>query len=437
MNEEVESGFVEEGEAAGFSRQFSDVEVLRVTRVNVIARGRRYGRQWLIKGLRSDLTDSTAYRHRLMKEFEVHSRLHHSSVAHAVGFEEVEGLGTCLIMEWIEGTTLSDAIREGHLSKQERRRIMRDIIDAVAYVHSQGVIHRDLKPSNIMLRKVGGEPVLIDFGLADTDDYVELKEPSGTPGFVSPEQQERGGAHTADDVYSLGVIMNELCPEYSGISRRCMSPLRKRPADARAVRVALDRRDRRPKVIMWSLLAAIVVVTGVIAGVKMSALSRNAIEGETRLSAIAEENSRNLAHVAVLNDSLERMSQRLASEEEERRKIESYTAAKDNGYRDGCKKVDAVLQRYDREVLSKLTPANTQQPGEQNDVYQYFNDMQIKLQKELQQTVERHCERLPDYGLSSQDSEKIRMDLCNYYTVTFSDIYNKWLKRIYPEMNLP
>lgn len=425
--DECESGFVIDTVAEeSFSRSMTDVEILRVTQINVIARGSRYGRRWLIKGLRQDLADSTAFRHRLMKEFEIHSRLHHPSVAHAVGFEEVEGIGMCLIMEWIEGETLSEAIHKGELSKQERRRIMHDTIDAIAYIHSCGVVHRDLKPSNIMLRRAGGKPVVIDFGLADTDDYVELKNPSGTRGFISPEQMERGGANTADDIYSLGVTMNSLYPEYSNIWRRCMSRLGKRPIDARAVRRAVERRERRPKLIMWSLLAAVVVITGVLTGIRIAALSRTAKESEERMTVLAEENRKNLTHVTDLTDSLEHVGQRLAAAEEERKRIEDYAAAKDKAYKDGCSKVNAILKRYDREKFSKFTP----------DDGKPFIEAQQKMMAELRQTVEQHCDRLPATGLSKMDCEKIRADLCNYYTVTFSDFYNKWIKKVYPNMNI-
>lgn len=98
------------------------------------------------------------------------------------------------------------------MKSSERRRIIRDLIEAVAYLHSRGVVHRDLKPSNVMIRDVGKEVVVIDFGLADTSDYVELKGGAGAPGFISPEQMKSGGADPADDIYSIGVIMKLLPP---------------------------------------------------------------------------------------------------------------------------------------------------------------------------------------------------------------------------------
>ncbi|MDE5875151.1 MAG: protein kinase, partial [Muribaculaceae bacterium] len=143
----------------------TDIEVLSASRINLMARGRRYGRLWLLKGLIPDLRDSPSARRQLQKEFEIHSRLLHPGIARAVGFENIEGVGLCIVEEWIEGKTLAQMLHEGKISKQERRRIMADIIRAVGFMHGKGVMHRDLKPANVMVRKEGGEIVLIDFGL--------------------------------------------------------------------------------------------------------------------------------------------------------------------------------------------------------------------------------------------------------------------------------
>ena len=220
MIEERESGYLGPDEVECYvGSEMHDVEVLRITGSNVIARGRRYGRVWFIKGLREELRRSTAMRRQLLKEFDIHSRLHHPSIVRAMGLEEIEGLGLCIVQEWIDGITLREALRNETLSSHDRRRIVHEVTEAVAYLHSRGVVHRDLKPSNVMIRDIGHEVVLIDFGLSDSDDYVEGKQPAGTPGFISPEQEVSGGADPADDVYSLGVMIREVYPRYTSVAR--------------------------------------------------------------------------------------------------------------------------------------------------------------------------------------------------------------------------
>lgn len=86
-----------------------------------------------------------------------------------------------------------------------------------------------------MVSVADGSVVLIDFGLADTYDYVELKQPGGTPGFISPEQADRNGGDPSDDVYSLGIIMKELDAGFRRLASRCVAPQSRRPRDARMV----------------------------------------------------------------------------------------------------------------------------------------------------------------------------------------------------------
>lgn len=110
--EDIESRYVgvprEEGYAGSVMR---DVEVIRVSKSNVIARGRRYGRLWFLKGLCEELRDSASMQRQLQKEFEVHSRLRHPSIVQAVGLENVEGLGLCIVQEWVDGVTLHQALQ--------------------------------------------------------------------------------------------------------------------------------------------------------------------------------------------------------------------------------------------------------------------------------------------------------------------------------------
>lgn len=131
-----ESGYIaQEHPECYLGSAVHDVEIIRVTATNVLARGRRYGRQWFLKGLREDYRDSMAMRRRLFKEFELHSRLQHHNIVQAVGLEEIEGLGLCIIQEWLEGITLRDALRSGTLTSADILRVIRELTAAVAYLH--------------------------------------------------------------------------------------------------------------------------------------------------------------------------------------------------------------------------------------------------------------------------------------------------------------
>ena len=109
-------------------------------------------------------------------------------------------------MEWVDGSPLAaDAV----LPKSVRRRLLSQLLDAVAYMHLHQVIHRDLKPDNILVTRNGQNVKLIDFSLADSDSYSILKASAGTPLYASPEQLEGRKGDCRSDIYSLGVILSE------------------------------------------------------------------------------------------------------------------------------------------------------------------------------------------------------------------------------------
>ena len=116
-------------------------------------------------------------------------------------------------MEYVDGPTVTRAVREnGAFSELEGIRIARQVADALALAHDNGVIHRDIKPGNIMLTKTG-LPKLCDLGLARIRnvDETELYEPGTTLGsrrYMSPEQA-RGveGIDARSDIYSLGLTL--------------------------------------------------------------------------------------------------------------------------------------------------------------------------------------------------------------------------------------
>lgn len=211
----------------GIERVFTDVEILNTSEVNVVAKAKRYGRWWLLKGLAKEKAQETAYQQRLRKELELMMPLQHQNIVSAVGLERVEGLGECIVMEYVDGMTLKEWIATSpELSC--KRRIAKELIDAVGFLHSKGIVHRDLKPENILITRNGEHLKLIDFGLADSDSYAILKQPAGTSGYMSPEQKNTAVADVRNDIYSLGVILGEMGIGYTSIINRCKLPIDKR-----------------------------------------------------------------------------------------------------------------------------------------------------------------------------------------------------------------
>lgn len=220
----------------GISQMFTDVEILSTSEVNVVAKAKRYGRWWLLKGLRQEVTKETGYQQRLRKELEIQMQLQHPNIVTTIGLENVEGLGDCIVMEYVDGVTLKEWLEDVH-SRQEHRKVLRELLEAVDYIHRKGIVHRDLKPENIIITRNGEHVKLIDFGLADADHYAVLKQPAGTPKYMSPEQKERAEANERNDIYSLGVIMEQmdLGRGFHYIINRCKAPIGQRYQSAKDI----------------------------------------------------------------------------------------------------------------------------------------------------------------------------------------------------------
>jgi tRNA A-37 threonylcarbamoyl transferase component Bud32 len=123
-----------------------------------------------------------------------------------------------IVMELIEGTNLFDLLKaEGHLSLERAMPIFSQVVDALEFAHSRGVVHRDLKPGNIML--VGSPPTVkvVDFGIAkilpesgkEMQKLTQTGELFGTIIYMSPEQCMSMPLDGRSDIYSLGCIMYE------------------------------------------------------------------------------------------------------------------------------------------------------------------------------------------------------------------------------------
>ncbi len=418
-----ESGFIGEPEGEfGVNTGMTDVEILYVSKINIIARGRRFGRRWLLKGLIEQRRNSPVDRRRLQKEFEIHSRLLNPGVVQAVSFEEVENLGLCIVEEWIEGQTLAQLLQEGMLSKKERQRIMYEIIRSVAYIHSKGVVHRDLKPSNIMIRNTGGGVAIIDFGLADTDDYAELKQCAGTEGYISPEQRHEGGSKITDDIYSLGVIMQQLYPEYSSIAAKCIGPIENRPKNAIKLMKSIERHDRIPKIIGSMSGVAVLIALVVLTGLHINSLKAATQEAHEKVSALSETNHQHEKRVAELTDSLTGMTDRVAKAEGEIKRVDSYNEARKQAYLVACNKIDKTLKNFDKRVFPMFSKPEVA-----------FYDSINNLHKRLQFICDNAYDPKNFPELQEDDKYKLQDEARGHYLTKFSSYYTLWQAKLYSD----
>jgi serine/threonine protein kinase len=174
-----------------------------------------------IKVLRSDLvgdeeSDASSWRARFQREARAVAALRHPNVVRVFDFD-VEGDLSYIVMECLEGDSLKTRlddyrIRGESMPLGEVVRILLDVLDGLAYAHSEGMVHRDLKPANVLLTR-RGDAVLSDFGIAQIVGGTRHTVPGalmGTVSYMSPEQGREGRSDRRSDVYSVGVIFYEM-----------------------------------------------------------------------------------------------------------------------------------------------------------------------------------------------------------------------------------
>ncbi len=154
--------------------------------------------------------DDPRAQRRLEQEARMTARLSHPGIVPIYEAGRDEEGRVYYTMPVVTGRTLAEAIAESP-DLEARLRLVRALLDAseaVAYAHSRGIIHRDLKPSNILIGKFG-DTLVVDWGLAVVAPH-RAQGPTGTRGYVSPEQRAGETLDGRTDVYSLGACLYEI-----------------------------------------------------------------------------------------------------------------------------------------------------------------------------------------------------------------------------------
>ena len=187
------------------------------------ARDTRLERTVAVKVLPSHMSSSPEVRQRFEREAKTISQLSHP---HICALYDVgrEGETEYLVMELLEGETLSERLAKGPLPLEQTLRYGQEIADALDKAHRQGIVHRDLKPGNVMLTKSGVK--LLDFGLAKAMEAPASRGsltalPTqqaltqegtilGTFQYMAPEQLEGKEADARTDIFAFGCLLYEM-----------------------------------------------------------------------------------------------------------------------------------------------------------------------------------------------------------------------------------
>jgi serine/threonine protein kinase len=210
----------------------------------------RLGREVAVKILSEALAQDDAFLARFRREARIAAALTHPNLVSVFDFDP-DAAEPYLVMEYVPGPNLAERLARGDVVDAER--IAGDLLAALGAIHEAGVVHRDVKPANVLIAP-GGRALLTDFGIARPEDATSITQTGQMPGtgrYMAPELLEGEPAAPATDLFSCGVLMQELplgkaSPVYRELAERLADPEpRRRPPSARAALAELPRRSAR------------------------------------------------------------------------------------------------------------------------------------------------------------------------------------------------
>ena len=227
-------------QAEPISSEYCDPVLIKDGTVSCLYRVSRAGKYFIIKTAKGE---TGTYADLVRREYELSIALSHPYIVSVFTFEEVTPVGPGIVMEYIDGYTLTEFLAQNP-SRKLRQRAVDQLLDAVAYLHKKGIVHNDLKPENILISRVDNTLKIIDFGLSDNDAYFLYKGLGCTPQYASPELKANKQTDCRSDIYSLGLLMKDIIGKrYSVIASRACNPIpKKRYADVAQIQKALSRR---------------------------------------------------------------------------------------------------------------------------------------------------------------------------------------------------
>ena len=213
-------------------------------------RQRGLGRLVALKILPPEAAQDPSFAVRFGREAGALAKLNHPHIVAVHDSGCVGGLHYVL-MEYVDGVNLREAIQTNELTPEEALAIVPQICDALQYAHDEGVVHRDIKPENILLDKKGTVKIA-DFGLArlldQTPDNFTLTgthQVMGTPKYMAPEQMEGSQVDHRADIFSLGVVFYEMLTGELPLGR-FDAPSKKVHIDVRLDEIVLRTLEKEP-----------------------------------------------------------------------------------------------------------------------------------------------------------------------------------------------
>lgn len=212
---------------------------------------KKHGKWLMLKALRPELRDNPKYQAMIEKEFDVRYNLAHPNIVMINDFEDVPGIGRCIITDDVYGDSLAKLLKEGKVTEANLDKITHGLVDALDYIQTNHIVHHPLRPETIIFTENIGNLKMIDVGF-DQREHL-------TP------------ADATEDIYNYGKVLATVLdalpdkhPELRRVAERCTSPNpRHRYGDIQNLKLALANRSSNRLYIM--IIAFLVIMVGILA----------------------------------------------------------------------------------------------------------------------------------------------------------------------------
>lgn len=227
------------------------------------------GRKVIIKALKERYADDPKCRAALHEEYDITSLLDHRLIRKAIDYVNIEGLGDCIVFEYVEGKSLAEHVRVGTLSEKQVKSVLVDICDALSYMHRNQMVHCNLKPENIIVTN-DYHAKLIDLGAPKTEQDADRELLIKEMAFVAPEIIKGEDYDSRADVFSLGKIMEfmgerNISKQFNAVATHCTQFSKEQRYDSISeVRAAITKGHPVVKIVVAAAAVALIAILAII-----------------------------------------------------------------------------------------------------------------------------------------------------------------------------
>ena len=255
-----------------YSNDYADLRPLHSSRYgnSRVFTANNHGKKVIVKALKKECANDAACRASLKQEYETTSILDNKNIRKALDFVQIEGMGDCIIFEYVDGKSLAEHVRVGTLSEKQVKSVLSEVCDALYYLHRNGIVHCNLNPDNIMVTAADCRAKLIDLGIPETKQDADRELLIKEMEFVAPEIIKGEDFDSRADIYSLGKIMEfigerNISKQFGAVATHCTQFSREQRFDSISdVRSAITKGHSFVKLIILAVVLAIIAGLAII-----------------------------------------------------------------------------------------------------------------------------------------------------------------------------